>query len=303
VATTARRPTWWTRAQALNWIMTRRLAAMGEGKLVGRRDGGDATTLAAQARAERMKLEADPEWIRVFNNARDPQYEAYVKQRNNLLAIEDRAAEVTPWPERDPQATQSMLGVMDDALRRMQAAPAARRLPAFKDAYLLLEDAERTGLKADASGRFRRTDIQKHWPSPYGRGKGVAPKAWEKHIVQMLASKFTQGRRNVARDALRKWIEETIRNRNAMARKESRPIQANIAFRDPERWTAYVRRAIALAIRDIRWRRRYCSNDCDGAQHCVSNSDERWCLSRGEGAAMLANARSWLKDGPPPSGD
>lgn len=238
---TARRPTWWTRAQALTWITTRRLGAANS-------------------------------------------------------TVEG----VTPWADGDPQAAHPMLGVVQDTMQRMQAAPAALKLPTLANAAVLLEDAERAGLTADASGRFRRSEIRKRWPSPYGRGGGVAPRPWERHIVHLLAAKLVKGRRDMTRGELREWVEQNIRDRNAEARSEGRRPEINIGFQDPERWTAYVRRAAALALCDVRRRRRRCSNDC-GTGQCSLESGRRLCLTREEGDAMSANVRSWIADGPLPS--
>lgn len=65
-------------------------SAMGEGNLVGQSGGGFGQKTPAQARAERLKLEADPDWLKAFQNPRDPQHKAFVQQREGLLAIEAR---------------------------------------------------------------------------------------------------------------------------------------------------------------------------------------------------------------------
>jgi hypothetical protein len=251
----ARRPTWWTRAQALTWIMTRRL--------------GVASDAAAEATTK----------------------------------------DATPWPQRDPGATRPMLGVIEDTLRRMQTARAARRLPNSTDAFTALADAERNGLAPDASGRFRRAEIQALWPSPYGRatshgrsGGGVAPRPWEKHIVQILAGKFMRERRDRTREDLREWVEEVIRQRRERARKDRREQEASLSFSDPERWTAYVRRAIASAVIEILLRRQCHCLDDSAAAECSKHFGRRLCLTRDEGSVMLANVWSWRADGPLPPG-
>jgi hypothetical protein len=65
-------------------------SAMGEDKLIGQSGGSFGQKTPAQARAERMKLEGDAEWLKVFRDARHPQNKDYIKQRADLLAIEAR---------------------------------------------------------------------------------------------------------------------------------------------------------------------------------------------------------------------
>lgn len=68
-------------------------AAMGEDRLVGGNDGGRfGGKTPADARAERMRLQADPDWMKIFNDPRHPQNKAYAKHRADLIAIEARAA-------------------------------------------------------------------------------------------------------------------------------------------------------------------------------------------------------------------
>jgi hypothetical protein len=182
-----------------------------------------------------------------------------------------------------------MLGVIEDTLRRMQTAPAARHLPSFTVAFTALADAERDGLTPDTSGRFRRVDIQKLWPSPYGRaasrsgkpGGGVAPRQWDKRILERLKAKFMQGRRDMTREDLMAWVER-------------------VPFSDPEKRTAYVRRAIAAAIIEILLRRQCRCPDDSAAGECIKNFGRRFCFTREEGAALLTNVWSWLADGPLP---
>lgn len=50
--------------------------------------GGSNQMTPASARAERLKLQADPDWMKVFNNERDPRHEEFKAQRQRLLAIE-----------------------------------------------------------------------------------------------------------------------------------------------------------------------------------------------------------------------
>ena len=211
-----RRPTWWTRAETLTWIMTRRLNPVGVGK-------------------------APPS--------------------------------ATPWSQRDPDAKRWMRGVVEATLLRMQAARASRRLPDIAEATEALAQAELRGLSSDLSGRFRRMEIQKLWPSPYGRatskiGGGVAPRSWNKRITEKLGRKFIRDRRDMTRDDLREWV-------------------GDVPFIDPEKWTLYVRRAMAWAVIDILLRRH-------------RGIDGKPFLTREEGAAMLANVWSWRADGPLP---
>jgi hypothetical protein len=226
------RLTWWTRAQALSWIMERRLPAVAE---------------------------APP----------------YVPSR------------------RDRSGASPMVWVVKDTLRRMHAAPAARRLPRFADADIALAKAEQNGLTPDSSGHFRGEEIKRRWPSPYGRatsrsgapsGGGVAPRPWDDLIIRKLAGKFMRKRRDRTRDELRTWT-------------------GKVPFNDPERWTAYVRRAMAAAIIDILLRRQCRCPDDSAAKRCIKAHGRRFCLTRDEGAAMLANVWSWRADGPlPPRG-
>jgi hypothetical protein len=61
---------------------------LGEDKLVSGTGGGPQTPAAA--RAQRMALEGDPEWVKVFNNPRDPRNKDYVAQRQALIELEAR---------------------------------------------------------------------------------------------------------------------------------------------------------------------------------------------------------------------
>lgn len=59
---------------------------LGEDKLV---DGGSSASQTPQsARAQRLALEGDPEWMKVFNDARNPRNKDYVAQRQALIDIE-----------------------------------------------------------------------------------------------------------------------------------------------------------------------------------------------------------------------
>lgn len=229
---TVLRPTWWTRAQVLMWIMTRRLSA----------------------------------------SADAPPYSPGRRDRSG--------AGPTRW-------------VVDDVLRRMQIGTAGRRLPRFVDADKALVEAEQAGLKSDPSGRFQRREIQRRWPSPYGRvtsrsgarsGGGVTARQWDARIVRKLTGKFMRERRDMTRDDLRTWV-------------------GKVPFSDPEKWTAYTRRAMAAAVIEILLRRQCrCPND-RAATQCIKVHGRSFCLTREEGAAMLANVWSWRADGPlPPRG-
>lgn len=60
---------------------------MSEDHLKGGGSGGNAAT-AATARTERLKLEADPEFMKIFNDDRHPQRQEYVARRQKLIEIE-----------------------------------------------------------------------------------------------------------------------------------------------------------------------------------------------------------------------
>jgi hypothetical protein len=232
VSKAVHRPTWWTRAESLTWIMTRRLSATADP------GAGDGSTLPIN----------------------------------------------TPWAQRDPQATRPMDGVIEDTLRRMQAPTGVRSLPKFADAFAALAAAEENGLVPNSSGLFRSAEIKKLWPSPYGRGGGVAPRQWDKRILEKLAGKFAQAPRDMTREDLMAWT-------------------GNVPFNDPEKWTGYVRRAMAKAIIDVLLRRQ-CRCAGDGASaECIKEFGRRFCLTREEGAAMLTNVWSWRADGPLPPGN
>jgi hypothetical protein len=64
-------------------------AAMGEDKLViSQGDSGLEGMTPGAARAERLKLEADPNWMKIFNDPRHSQQKDYVAQRQRLIDIE-----------------------------------------------------------------------------------------------------------------------------------------------------------------------------------------------------------------------
>ena len=63
--------------------------AMGEDKLVTSHSAFGGKT-PATARADRMRLENDPTWMKVFNDPRHPQNKDYTKQRQDLIDIEAR---------------------------------------------------------------------------------------------------------------------------------------------------------------------------------------------------------------------
>lgn len=178
---------------------------------------------------------------------------------------------------------------IDDTLRRMQAGPAGRSLPRFPDAFAALAEAEQDGLTPAADDSFRSDEVRRRWPSPFGRrpkrsdqgAGGVAPRAWDERIVRKLTGKFVRESRNMTREDLREWV-------------------GGVPFTDPERWTAYVRRAIAAATIDILLRRQCCCPNEAASAQCEAAFGRRFCWSRDEGAAMLANVWSWRADGPLP---
>lgn len=65
-------------------------AAMGEDKLVTGHGSAFGGKTPAAARADRLRLENDPTWMKVFNDPRHPQNADYVKQRQDLIEIEAR---------------------------------------------------------------------------------------------------------------------------------------------------------------------------------------------------------------------
>lgn len=168
----------------------------------------------------------------------------------------------------------ALLWSIDDTLRRGNAARASRQLPTLPAALALLEAAETDGLQANA-GQYKSEEVRRRWPSLYGRATkrgakkrgGVAPKDWDEQIIRKLMVRFVTERRNATRNELREWV-------------------GGVSFSDPERWTAYIRRAMSAAIIDILLRRYRDPS-----------------FSRNQGANSLANVWSWRADGriPPPS--
>lgn len=67
-------------------------AAMGEDKLVTKDGGGHGITdmTPGAARAERLRLQADENWMKVFNDARHPSHADYRAQRQRLIDVEAR---------------------------------------------------------------------------------------------------------------------------------------------------------------------------------------------------------------------
>ncbi len=64
--------------------------AMGEDKLITGAGNGFGGKSPATARVERLRLENDPTWLKVFNDPRHPQNKDYVAQRAALIEIEAR---------------------------------------------------------------------------------------------------------------------------------------------------------------------------------------------------------------------
>lgn len=64
--------------------------AMGEDKLVTGGGDGFGAKSPATARVERLRLENDPTWMRVFKDPRHPQNKDHVAQRASLIEIEAR---------------------------------------------------------------------------------------------------------------------------------------------------------------------------------------------------------------------
>lgn len=65
--------------------------AMGEDKLITGDGSGMGSKTPATARAERLRLEGDANWMKVFNDPRHPQNKDYVAQRAALIEIEARS--------------------------------------------------------------------------------------------------------------------------------------------------------------------------------------------------------------------
>lgn len=65
-------------------------AQLGEDTLKGGGGGGGALN-PLQARAERLRLQADPAWMKIFNDNRHDQHKDYVARRQQLLDIEAQA--------------------------------------------------------------------------------------------------------------------------------------------------------------------------------------------------------------------
>jgi hypothetical protein len=225
----ARRPTSWTRAQTLEWIMTRRLSA-----------------------------------------AADAVLHAY------------------PAPGVGAPRGTSMRWVIEDTLRRMNAGGKERALPRFAEATTALANAESAGLilASPKNGLFRRQDVQACWPSPYGaasknsdkKGGGVSPRKWNQEILQKLVSIFMTRPRDQTRDCLRNAV-------------------GNVWFNDPEKWTAYVRRAMAGAIVETLLRRQCRCPDDVSVSHCHSHYGRRFCFTSEEASGILSNIWSWRADG------
>jgi hypothetical protein len=180
-----------------------------------------------------------------------------------------------------PRGT-AMRWVIDDTLRRKEVGTKGRLLPNFAGATFELAKAEAARLVVAnaATGLFHRHDVQMRWPSPYGRahGGGVSPRRWEPNITGKLAQIFVTQRRDRTREELRLAI-------------------GNVPFSDPEKWTAYVRRAMSLAICDTLLRRRcLCPNDASVAT-CRAYHGRSFCFTSEEGARILANIWSWRADG------
>jgi hypothetical protein len=61
---------------------------LGEDKLIGGQGGGSGAMSPGAAAAERRRLESDPAWMKIFNDARHPQNAEYKARRLELIALE-----------------------------------------------------------------------------------------------------------------------------------------------------------------------------------------------------------------------
>ncbi|MCD0419485.1 hypothetical protein LOC51_19900 [Rubrivivax sp. JA1024] len=62
--------------------------AMGEDRLVTGKGGDNGSQSPAQARAERLRLEADKDFLKILNDPRHPQSKDYAARRQRLIEIE-----------------------------------------------------------------------------------------------------------------------------------------------------------------------------------------------------------------------
>ena len=64
---------------------------LGEDALKGGNNGGTPAMTPTQARQERLKLESNPEWMKIFQDQRHPLYKEHVEQRQRLINLEAQA--------------------------------------------------------------------------------------------------------------------------------------------------------------------------------------------------------------------
>lgn len=65
---------------------------IGEDRMVAPGAQGGAANSPGAARSERLALEGDPSWMKVFQNPRDPKHADYVAQRQRLMDIEAKGS-------------------------------------------------------------------------------------------------------------------------------------------------------------------------------------------------------------------
>jgi hypothetical protein len=205
----------------------------------------------------------------------------------------DAVLNTYPSPSVNAPRGTAMRWVIQDTLRRMDAGHKGRALPSFADANADLANVEAIGaiVASAETGLFRRQDVQAYWPSPYGRasersgkkGGGVSPRKWDRKVLQKLTSIFMTRRRDQTRDCLREAI-------------------GTVWFNDPEKWAAYVRRAMAGAIVETLLRRRCLCPDDASIARCHAHYGQRFCFTIEEASLILANIWSWRADGRLPQG-
>lgn len=73
-------------------MLAKMFTLIGEDNMPAPGQGHSGGTSPGAARAERLQLEADPKWMAVFTNPRDPKHADYVAKRQSLLEIEQKGS-------------------------------------------------------------------------------------------------------------------------------------------------------------------------------------------------------------------